>query len=124
MTRIEHKKHRERFHSECTRTHNPARCALLVVLLALLNACTNFVEVDPPKNTLVSETVFDDPTTVESALANLYHGMREQGMVSGTNGLTPIMGIYADELDYYGFNADHSQLYQHNVLAANGIITG
>ncbi|WP_422351010.1 RagB/SusD family nutrient uptake outer membrane protein [Flagellimonas sp.] len=122
MTQIEHKKHRERFHSESTTTHISARCTLLVVLLALLNGCTNFVEVDPPKNTLVSETVFDDPATVESALANLYHGMREQGMVSGANGLTPVIGIYADELDYYGFNADHSQLYQHNVLAANGIM--
>lgn len=115
-------KHIKRSRLGCIRTMNLVRCTLLVVLVSLLNGCTNFVEVDSPKNTLVSETVFNDPATVESALANLYYGMREQGMVSGINGLTPVMGIYADELDYYGFNADHSQMYQHNVIAVNGII--
>lgn len=96
----------------------------LVLLTALLPfGCTDFVEVDPPKNTLVLETVFEDPATVESALANLYYDMREQGMVSGFNGLTPMMAIYGDELDYYGFNADLTQLYRHDVLPGNNITT-
>jgi len=85
--------------------------------------CTDFVDVDPPKTTLVSETVFDDPSTVESALANLYFGMREQGMVSGSTGVTPGLGICGDELDYYGFSADLIQLYRNDVLAGNGITT-
>lgn len=96
----------------------------LVLLTALLPfGCTDFVEVDPPKNTLVLETVFEDPATVESALANLYYDMREQGMVSGYRGLTPMMGIYSDELDYYGFDADLTQLYRHDVLPGNNITT-
>lgn len=93
---------------------------LMMVLLGL--GCTDFVEVEPPKNNLISETVFNEAASVESAMANLYYGMREQGMVSGTFGLTTAMGIYADELDYYGFNADQVQLYQHTVLAGNGVI--
>ncbi|WP_418502093.1 RagB/SusD family nutrient uptake outer membrane protein [Flagellimonas sp.] len=96
----------------------------LFVLGHLLVGCSDFVEVDPPRNTLISETVFDDASTVESAMANLYFEMREQGMVSGSFGLTPALGIYADELDYYGTNADYSQLYRHNVLAGNGLIMG
>lgn len=94
----------------------------LLILVMNMMGCADFVEVDPPKNTLVWETVFDDPSTVESALANLYFGMREQGMVSGTTGVTPVLGIYADELDYYGFGADLIQFYQGEVAAANGII--
>lgn len=99
------------------------RRTLSLVLILSTVGCTDFVDVDPPKQTLVSETVFDDPSTVESALANLYFGMREEGMVSGTNGVTPVLGIYADELDYYGFSADLIQLYQNDVLAVNGITT-
>ncbi|MBO0341514.1 RagB/SusD family nutrient uptake outer membrane protein [Flagellimonas profundi] len=96
---------------------------VLVLFGLLLSGCSEFVEVDPPRNTLVSETVFEDPLTLESALADLYYSMREQqGLVSGTFGLTPAMGIYSDELEYYGFNADFLQLYNHNVVAANDLI--
>lgn len=98
--------------------------ALLIAAMAWnLIGCSDFVSVDPPKNTLVSETVFEDPATVESALAQLYFGMRDQqGMVSGSFGLSTAMGIYADELDYYGFNSDYTQLYNHNVLVGNELI--
>ncbi|WP_421803938.1 RagB/SusD family nutrient uptake outer membrane protein [Flagellimonas sp.] len=98
---------------------------MLLLMLGLgLFSCTDFVEVEPPRNNLVSETVFEDPATVESALANLYHGMREEGMVSGSFGVTPLLGIYSDELDYYGFTTDFTQLYYHNLTADNGIILG
>ncbi|MGP1992915.1 RagB/SusD family nutrient uptake outer membrane protein [Zobellia laminariae] len=97
--------------------------AVCVAMTMILFGCTTFVEVDPPKNTLVSETVFNNAATVESALANLYFDIREQGMVSGTTGLTPVLGIYSDELDYYGFNTDLPQFYRHDLLASNGITT-
>ncbi|MHA7865009.1 RagB/SusD family nutrient uptake outer membrane protein [Flagellimonas marinaquae] len=91
----------------------------LILQCLLLLGCTKFVEVDPPQNILIAETVFEDPATVESAMANLYYNMREQGMVSGNFGLTPTLGIYADELDYYGFNVDLAQFYNHNIIATN-----
>ncbi|MGB2525719.1 RagB/SusD family nutrient uptake outer membrane protein [Flagellimonas sp. SN16] len=97
---------------------------LLILFGLLFIGCSDFVEVDPPRNTLISETVFDNPSTVESALANLYFEMREQGMISGSSGVTPALGIYTDELDYYGTSADYSQIYRHNVLAGNGLIMG
>ncbi|SNZ01722.1 RagB/SusD family nutrient uptake outer membrane protein, partial [Flagellimonas pacifica] len=98
------------------------QCPILLAMLLLLMGCSDFVEVETPKNILISETVFNDSATVESALANLYYDMREGGMVSGTYGLTPVLGIYSDELDYYGFNADYAQLFQHSVLSANTVI--
>lgn len=88
----------------------------------VLSACSDFVEVDMPKNLLISETVFEDPATVESALASLFYGMREQGMVSGNSGLTTALGIYSDELDYYGTNVDYAQLFNHNILPSNNRI--
>ena len=96
--------------------------SILFCLIIGLSSCTDFVEVDPPKNLLISETVFDNSVTVESALANIFYKMRKQGMVSGKFGLTTLMGIYCDELDYYGFDASYSELYHHNVTAPNTIV--
>lgn len=88
----------------------------------LLFGCSDFVEVDSPKNILISETVFNDPATVESALANIFHKLREQGMVSGNLGLTTLMGIYSDELDYYGTNHSYLEFYDHTIKDENSIL--
>lgn len=97
------------------------RLALCLLAIGFIG-CSDFVEIDPPKNILISETVFSDPATVESALANIFYKMREQGMVSGNSGLTTLMGIYSDELDYYGFDASYSELYHHNLIPSNTTI--
>jgi len=105
---------------------NKRKCLGLFTLWCVtisLSGCSDFVEVDPPKNMLVSETVFDDPETVASAMANLYYAMREEGMVSGNFGLTPLLGIYSDEMDYYGNNTHYAQLYHHNVTGLNSTIS-
>jgi len=99
------------------------KACLWMVLLGTFG-CSDFVEVDPPKNTLVAQTVFDDPSTVESALANLYFSLREDGMVSGNSGFTTLLGIYADELDYYAFNGDFVQLFRHTVTPQNAVLLG
>tara|TARA_R110002033_G_scaffold2424_3_gene16889 strand:- start:73378 stop:74730 length:1353 start_codon:yes stop_codon:yes gene_type:complete len=96
--------------------------AFLFLLLGFIS-CTDFVEVEPPKNNLISESVFEDPATVESALAHIYFQMRDQSMVSGNDGLSTLMGIYTDELVYYLFDPNNVQLYQHNVLPSNGTLT-
>ena len=95
----------------------------LFFIMVVAIACSEFVETKTPKNLLISETVFNDPVTVESALANIYYKMREQGMVSGSFGLTTLMGIYCDELDYYSFDVNSSELYNHNVTASNNILS-
>ncbi|MCK0160087.1 MULTISPECIES: RagB/SusD family nutrient uptake outer membrane protein [unclassified Allomuricauda] len=94
------------------------RCLLIIPLIGIMG-CTAFVEVDPPKNIMVSETVFNDPSTVESAMADLYFTMRESGMVSGNYGFTTRLAIYSDELDYYGFNPQLLEFYQNRVLPPN-----
>lgn len=80
-----------------------------------INACSDFVEIDPPKNTLVAETVFEDAETVEAALANVYFKMRDESMISGSFGFSVLLGTYTDELDYYGSNVEFSRIYNHGV---------
>ena len=79
----------------------------IIVLFGLIS-CEPFVEVEPPKERLISETVFEDAATVESALANIYVKMRQEGLVSGNFGLSISIGIYTDELDY--FDLEHTTI--------------
>ncbi|MGB2525729.1 RagB/SusD family nutrient uptake outer membrane protein [Flagellimonas sp. SN16] len=81
--------------------------------------CSDFVEIDPPKNTLVSETVFKEASTIKSALANVYFKMREEGMVSGNFGLGILMSSYGDELDYYQNNTSFMRIYNHSIISSD-----
>ncbi|MDF0707646.1 RagB/SusD family nutrient uptake outer membrane protein [Flagellimonas okinawensis] len=93
----------------------------IVAIWALIGfvGCTDFVEADPPQNIMISETVFEDASTVESAMADMYVSMRENGMISGNYGFTTRLAIYSDELDYYGFNTRLLEFYQNQVLSPN-----
>lgn len=96
---------------------------LKVVVISFLSfgmlSCESFVDIDPPSNTLITETVFEDAATVESAMANIYYKLREQGMVSGSFGLSVNLGMYADELDYYGTSTNPSNIYNHTIASNN-----
>ena len=93
-----------------------------LIVLGLIS-CSDFVEVDAPQNLLIGETVFEDAATVESAMANIYAKMRDQGMVSGNYGLSALMGMYTDELDYYLSDTNYSEIYQHNVMPSNTLLS-
>ncbi|WP_166962491.1 RagB/SusD family nutrient uptake outer membrane protein [Yeosuana marina] len=100
----------------------PIKYLLYFILIFFMSSCTDFIEVDPPKNVLISKTVFEDSSTVESALANIYYKMREQGMISGRYGLSSMMGIYSDELNYYGFDTNYIEIYTHHVSPSNAVV--
>ena len=93
----------------------PLFCLMIIMMIG----CTDFVEIDPPKNTLVSETVFKEASTVRSALANVYFKMREEGMVSGNFGLGILMSSYSDELDYYQNNSNYMKVYNHSLTSSD-----
>ncbi|WP_299546948.1 RagB/SusD family nutrient uptake outer membrane protein [Seonamhaeicola sp.] len=95
-------------------------CAMLILTTV---SCDSFVEVDSPKNSLVTKTVFEDAATVEAAMANIFVKMRQQGLVSGNFSISASLGIYADELDYFGNSPDILKLYSHNVLASDGQVS-
>lgn len=111
------------FYTAFNRIIKSLKWSSLLLFVLGITACESFVEIDPPKNTLITETVFDDAATVKSAFANIYYKMREQGMVSGYFGLSIFMGSYSDELDYYGANTSALQVYNHTVTASSETIS-
>ncbi|AUP81534.1 RagB/SusD family nutrient uptake outer membrane protein [Flavivirga eckloniae] len=90
--------------------------------MGCLTACTDFVEVDLPKNQLSSESIFEDVSMTESAIYGVYYQMRTSGLVSG-DGLNVSMGVYTDELDYYKLGRGEAlENYQNHTVGANDLI--
>tara|TARA_R110002049_G_scaffold17075_2_gene66982 strand:- start:10179 stop:11615 length:1437 start_codon:yes stop_codon:yes gene_type:complete len=106
----------------CQKLLQRIKQVFVVCLVLGLSSCSDFVEIDPPKNTLIAETVFEDEATVESALANLYYKMREDGMSSERIGLSPLLGAYCDDLDYYLSSAFFIDMYTHSIVASNNTV--
>lgn len=98
---------------------------LIIALIALicfwLNGCDSFTETDLPKSQLIKTAVFQDVKTATAALSDCYAQMRDYSMITGnSDGISSLMGNYADELTYYGVgDAPLQHFYNHTVLPSN-----
>lgn len=97
--------------------------ALWMALLALLfYSCDDFVEVDLPKNQLLTGGVFEEKGTANAAMTDVYSKIRDGGLLTGgTTGLSVSAGLYADELRYYGSSANTAINYHNNSLLPTGL---
>ncbi|MCG2419750.1 RagB/SusD family nutrient uptake outer membrane protein [Aequorivita sp. F47161] len=72
-----------------------------LLLLFAFFSCER-IEVETPSHLLGGNNVYTDPTTVEAAIIGIYANLRDYGLLSGgAQGMSNLMGQYADELDYY-----------------------
>jgi hypothetical protein len=72
-----------------------------IFLNLLFASCKKFVEVDAPKNQLISEVVFKDDATATAAVTGIYSNMMAGlGIHFASNGLTIYPGMSADEFKY------------------------
>ena len=98
---------------------------LLAIMCMLTFSCDSFTEVELPDSQLTGNAVFEDPATVNAAFANIYAKLRDDVLITGSSsGLNVLMGLYADELDYYGVPGENvEQFYRHTVLPSNAEVT-
>jgi hypothetical protein len=84
-------------------------------------SCDSFTETDLPKSQLIKTAVFQDVKTATAALSDCYAQMRDYSMITGnSDGISSLMGNYADELTYYGVSdASLQHFYNHTVLPSN-----
>lgn len=86
----------------------------------MLFSCDSFTEIDFPDSQLTGTDVFDSPSTVNGAFASIYAKLRDEVLTTGNVGLNVSMGLYADELDYYGaIGQNEENFYNHTVLPSN-----
>ncbi|WP_245712016.1 RagB/SusD family nutrient uptake outer membrane protein [Flavobacterium gillisiae] len=97
----------------------------LLFLSMTLFSCTDFVEVGLPDSQLTGVKVFEDKNTANAALADVYAKLRDSGILTGsTMGISSRLGLYADELTFYGGSTNsESNFYNNTLLAANSDIS-
>jgi hypothetical protein len=83
-------------------------------------SCDSFVDVEVPDSQLTGKLVFEDRATANAAMADIYSKLRDSGMLTGlTTGTGVSLGMYADELSYYGSSDENSSYLFNNTLQAN-----
>jgi len=96
---------------------------LSIMLLLNLISCDSFVDVETPNSQLTGVTVFEDRTTANAALIAIYAKLRNSGMLAGNaNGSSVCLGLYADELTYYGATDDNTSFIFNNTMLATTAI--
>ncbi|MBF4473064.1 RagB/SusD family nutrient uptake outer membrane protein [Flavobacterium sp. HJJ] len=93
---------------------------LLCMAFFPFGGCDNFVDVAIPDSQLTGNVVFEDTNTASAALADVYAKLRDSGMLTGSStGSASSLGLYADELYYYGASNENSLFVFNNTLLAN-----
>lgn len=86
-------------------------------------SCKKFLEIDPPKNSLVKETVFQNNDQAISAVKGIYATMIATGFASGSsNSVTCVGGLSSDEL--IGYNAATIPFYENQLFSDFETLSG
>lgn len=105
---------------------NCIKMKLLFLLSFLtLSGCDSFVTVDVPSSQLTGSAVFENKATVNAAMVAVYAKLRDSGMLTGSSlGSGSCLGLYADELTYYGASNDNiAYLYDNTLLPVTSIVS-
>ena len=76
---------------------------LIILIVSSLFSCKKFIEIEPPKNSLVPVAVFKTNELATSALLGIYLKMATSGFACGDyNSISVLCGLTADEYLGYG----------------------
>lgn len=92
----------------------------ILIIASLMSACDSFVDVELPKSQLTVSAVFEEKATANAAMTDIYSKIRDAGLLTGSpSGLSHLLGIYTDELDFYGTLPSGPAFYNNSLIASN-----
>lgn len=93
----------------------------LILISALLLSCKGFLEIEPPKTSLISLSAFHDNETATSAMLGIYAAMAGSGYAGGSaTSISSLAGLSADELDNY--NPTYQEFYDNQLSNINSTL--
>ncbi|WP_163517956.1 RagB/SusD family nutrient uptake outer membrane protein [Gelidibacter japonicus] len=108
-----------------TKTHFFKSYKLIILLYCYfltIISCEKYVEVDFPNSQQTSTEVFEDNITATAALTNIYAELRDNVLITGdAQGLSNLIGLYADELTYYSINMLFTEFFYTNSLISTNV---
>ena len=79
--------------------------AFYIMFGLVLTSCEEFVEVDLPSDQLYAQGVFEEPSTAQAAMVEIYSKIRNNGLFTGVSEGVPFsLANYTDEMEFYGAN--------------------
>jgi hypothetical protein len=107
-------------------TYHTIKQFLWVSIVFMLNSCDSFVDVELPKSQLTSVTVFEDYSTANAALIDIYANIRDKGILTGAGlGISNQLGNYADEItSTQNPNNPSLNFYNNSLLPSNTSVSG
>lgn len=70
----------------------------LLLLIIVVWSCDDFVEISPPKDELITVTVYNSDAAAESAMRGVYSGLASNRLMNGSAGsITGLGGMLADD---------------------------
>ncbi len=102
-----------------------ARLAWIGILILSSYSCENFLDVDPPTNEIVSETVFTDDISANAAADGIYSNLMEgNGYASGgTSSITGLVGLSADDYLPYSRNSSIQDIFNNSIIPTNFLVS-
>src|SRR5690606_19172503 len=99
--------------------------ACLSICLMLLAGCDDFLDTHDPTGQISHENVFEDEITATAAVTTLYAKLRDEVLVTGnSSGIGFLMGMYADELEYYGMPGEPFEtFYNHQIISSDVLVS-
>ncbi len=106
--------------------HKVLKNYFTVFLLLSCSACSRFLEIDPPKSQVYSETVFQNEGTAIGAVLGLYHGLSIGFAGSATGSVGVYAGMSADEIVFVSRSSfpqvEREEINQNNISPSNGSV--
>lgn len=103
--------------------------SIIVLLISIMSSlisisCEKFVDANDPAGMIPREKVFEDEATSTAAVMTLYGNLRDNVLLTGDlYGMNVLMGLYADELDYYAAPGQlMDAFYHHQIVASDEIV--
>ncbi|SHK71772.1 RagB/SusD domain-containing protein [Epilithonimonas mollis] len=95
----------------------------LLISVSVITSCSDFLNVDLPKDQLTKDLVFNDDNLARSAMAGVYRSLETGGFLfGGASGGGVYLGCYSDELVAYNTTSSEYQLYNMDVNARSSMV--
>lgn len=96
---------------------------IYLIMLLLILSCDSFLDVDLPDSQLIGVSVFENEATANAAVVNILADIRDKGILTGSPyGVSLSLGLYSDELSFYGQSSLPTFEFSTNTLLPNNLL--
>lgn len=96
----------------------------LLLSFVLITSCEDLLEISDPVGQISNDHLFNEESTATAAITSMYAKLRDDTLLTGDYaGMTMLLGLYADEFDYYSIHGFAPEsFYNHTIIASNDFV--